>query len=192
MARSGCIAEMAVLTERVTRRYKPRPTDFCSAAIPGQLTCLNSIAAANGGGSPLMTAGEAPAKVGFWALTLGSIGVVYGDIGTSPLYALREAVLAAVGSRQSGERAGRARHAVADHLGAVVRRHRQIRADPAARRQQRRGRHARADGAGVARARARRQRRRSCSASSAARCSMATPSSRRRCRCSRRSKASRS
>src|SRR5664279_5627533 len=41
--------------------------------------------------------GKAPATVGFWALTLGSIGVVYGDIGTSPLYALREAVLAAVG-----------------------------------------------------------------------------------------------
>src|ERR671934_1379885 len=34
---------------------------------------------------------------GFWALTLGSIGVVYGDIGTSPLYALREAVVAASG-----------------------------------------------------------------------------------------------
>ncbi|MEX0589749.1 MAG: potassium transporter Kup [Xanthobacteraceae bacterium] len=33
----------------------------------------------------------------FWALTLGSVGVVYGDIGTSPLYALREAVVAAVG-----------------------------------------------------------------------------------------------
>ena len=33
----------------------------------------------------------------FRALTLGSIGVVYGDIGTSPLYALRESVLAAVG-----------------------------------------------------------------------------------------------
>ena len=33
----------------------------------------------------------------FWALTLGSIGVVYGDIGTSPIYALRESVLAAVG-----------------------------------------------------------------------------------------------
>jgi KUP system potassium uptake protein len=31
----------------------------------------------------------------FWALALGSIGVVYGDIGTSPLYALREAVVAA-------------------------------------------------------------------------------------------------
>ena len=33
----------------------------------------------------------------FWALTFGSIGVVYGDIGTSPLYALREAILAASG-----------------------------------------------------------------------------------------------
>ncbi len=33
----------------------------------------------------------------FWGLTLGSIGVVYGDIGTSPLYAVRESVLAAVG-----------------------------------------------------------------------------------------------
>ena len=32
----------------------------------------------------------------FWLLALGSIGVVYGDIGTSPLYALREAVLAAM------------------------------------------------------------------------------------------------
>jgi KUP system potassium uptake protein len=32
----------------------------------------------------------------FWALTLGAMGVVYGDIGTSPLYALREAVRAAV------------------------------------------------------------------------------------------------
>src|SRR5580692_13163205 len=29
----------------------------------------------------------------FWALTVGCIGVVYGDIGTSPLYALREAVV---------------------------------------------------------------------------------------------------
>jgi KUP system potassium uptake protein len=32
---------------------------------------------------------------GVWGLALGSIGVVYGDIGTSPLYALREAVVAA-------------------------------------------------------------------------------------------------
>ena len=35
----------------------------------------------------------------FVALALGSVGVVYGDIGTSPLYAFREAVLAASGDR---------------------------------------------------------------------------------------------
>jgi KUP system potassium uptake protein len=39
--------------------------------------------------------GDAHSTASFGALTLGSIGVVYGDIGTSPLYALREAVLAA-------------------------------------------------------------------------------------------------
>jgi KUP system potassium uptake protein len=38
-------------------------------------------------------AGSARAK--FLALALGSVGVVYGDIGTSPLYAFREAVVAA-------------------------------------------------------------------------------------------------
>jgi KUP system potassium uptake protein len=37
---------------------------------------------------------DAAAKRHFWALTVGSIGVVYGDIGTSPLYAFREAVVA--------------------------------------------------------------------------------------------------
>ncbi len=37
------------------------------------------------------------AKAGFFALALGSIGVVYGDIGTSPLYAFREAMIAASG-----------------------------------------------------------------------------------------------
>jgi KUP system potassium uptake protein len=40
--------------------------------------------------------GQGHKAPGFWILTLGSIGVVYGDIGTSPLYALREAVLAAM------------------------------------------------------------------------------------------------
>jgi KUP system potassium uptake protein len=37
-------------------------------------------------------------KSRFWALTLGSIGVVYGDIGTSPLYAVKESLLAARGA----------------------------------------------------------------------------------------------
>src|SRR4051794_13001702 len=32
---------------------------------------------------------------GFWTLMLGSIGVAYGDIGTSPLYALKESLTAA-------------------------------------------------------------------------------------------------
>jgi KUP system potassium uptake protein len=39
-----------------------------------------------------------PGKASFWALTLGSIGVVYGDIGTSPLYAVKESLSAARGS----------------------------------------------------------------------------------------------
>ena len=39
--------------------------------------------------------GSAEARSGLWGLALGSIGVVYGDIGTSPLYAMREAVVAA-------------------------------------------------------------------------------------------------
>ena len=36
--------------------------------------------------------GQTASHGGFWALTLGAIGVVFGDIGTSPLYALREAI----------------------------------------------------------------------------------------------------
>ena len=31
-------------------------------------------------------------KAGFWGLTLGSVGVVFGDIGTSPLYAFKSAM----------------------------------------------------------------------------------------------------
>src|SRR5689334_8276007 len=34
-------------------------------------------------------------KPGIFSLALGSVGVVYGDIGTSPIYAFREAVSAA-------------------------------------------------------------------------------------------------
>ena len=37
-------------------------------------------------------------KSPFWILALGSIGVVYGDIGTSPLYAMKELLTAARGS----------------------------------------------------------------------------------------------
>ena len=50
-------------------------------------------------GSDVPASGHTDARspAGLWGLTLGSIGVVYGDIGTSPLYALREAVVAASG-----------------------------------------------------------------------------------------------
>jgi KUP system potassium uptake protein len=44
---------------------------------------------------PLSTAASGAGQHNLFALTLGSVGVVYGDIGTSPLYAFREAVLAA-------------------------------------------------------------------------------------------------
>ncbi|HEY8382090.1 MAG TPA: potassium transporter Kup [Microvirga sp.] len=44
---------------------------------------------------------EAHHKVGFWTLALGAVGVVYGDIGTSPLYAMRETIAAATGGHGS-------------------------------------------------------------------------------------------
>ena len=44
---------------------------------------------------PINGIGVARSRAGLWGLAVGSIGVVYGDIGTSPLYALREAVVAA-------------------------------------------------------------------------------------------------
>jgi KUP system potassium uptake protein len=55
----------------------------------------SSVAAGESGGN--LRSAETP-RAGFFALMLGSIGVVYGDIGTSPLYAVRESVTAAVGS----------------------------------------------------------------------------------------------
>src|SRR3979490_2321709 len=45
--------------------------------------------------------GEAHSTASFTGLLLGSIGVVYGDIGPSPLYALREAIVAATGATGS-------------------------------------------------------------------------------------------
>src|SRR3954453_12591397 len=40
----------------------------------------------------------------FWTMALGSVGVVYGDIGTSPLYAFREALHAATHGGQDVSR----------------------------------------------------------------------------------------
>src|SRR3954470_10786765 len=44
-----------------------------------------------------------PRPSAFWKLTLGTLGVVYGDIGTSPLYALKESLSAAAGGALSRE-----------------------------------------------------------------------------------------
>ncbi|MFL5229832.1 MAG: potassium transporter Kup [Microvirga sp.] len=68
------------------------------AVVPGH---ADSAAPAAGTAYPEQQAsrpGEAAEghhKTGFWTLALGSVGVVYGDIGTSPLYALKESVAAA-------------------------------------------------------------------------------------------------
>ncbi len=58
----------------------------------------NSVAAPLGGEVSVDDTTDTRSGAGFWGLTLGSIGVVYGDIGTSPLYALREAIVAASGA----------------------------------------------------------------------------------------------
>src|SRR5437764_10653164 len=46
---------------------------------------------------------QPPAPSRLWTLALGSIGVVYGDIGTSPLYALKESLTAATAGGQLTE-----------------------------------------------------------------------------------------
>ena len=55
---------------------------------------MNTTTSAGHHASTSAGGGEAAAP-NLFALTLGSVGVVYGDIGTSPLYAFREAVVAA-------------------------------------------------------------------------------------------------
>jgi KUP system potassium uptake protein len=50
--------------------------------------------------APSLLAMEDERRPGLWPLALASVGVVYGDIGTSPLYAFREALLAADESGQ--------------------------------------------------------------------------------------------
>jgi KUP system potassium uptake protein len=61
-----------------------------------------SVVSPHAGHSPDATGSHSSSS--FRALFIGSIGVVYGDIGTSPLYALREAVMAASGGHQGIER----------------------------------------------------------------------------------------
>lgn len=58
---------------------------------------MKQMAVPSGSELPANGTSHSRPSAGTAALALGSIGVVYGDIGTSPLYALRESVNAAVG-----------------------------------------------------------------------------------------------
>ena len=60
-----------------------------------------NVVSSQGAEAPIPAEQQAQTTSRFATLTLGSVGVVYGDIGTSPLYAFREAVLAAGGSDAS-------------------------------------------------------------------------------------------
>jgi KUP system potassium uptake protein len=56
------------------------------------------VSAPAGSETPVDGSADARSRAGLWGLALGSIGVVYGDIGTSPLYAFRVAITAASAS----------------------------------------------------------------------------------------------
>ena len=85
------IALMVYTANWLLHRNKP---------VQPQIKTMTQTVAAPHGAQMLANGNDEtrPVRNTFWPLTLGSIGVVYGDIGTSPLYALREAVNAAVGT----------------------------------------------------------------------------------------------
>src|ERR1700704_71135 len=78
--------------------YKPLRFAICAVKQFEALAPMTSDVVAPAAETTAANAhGDAHSTAGFKALLIGSIGVVYGDIGTSPLYALREAVMAASG-----------------------------------------------------------------------------------------------
>ena len=62
------------------------------------MVSLSAASLESGQRDPVVSSDTHRSGSGFWALTVGSVGVVYGDIGTSPLYAFREAIVAAAGN----------------------------------------------------------------------------------------------
>ena len=100
-ARRNSMAGASPQGERPSAASSPRPVQQHRARHP----------------HPRRRASTAARQAGkFWALTLGVIGVVFGDIGTSPLYAMREAL--APRARRRRRRAGRAGRRLAGLLGA--------------------------------------------------------------------------
>ena len=65
---------------------------------PGDVTGANADAVVHG-----KAKGKAGRHAGFWGLALGSTGVVYGDIGTSPLYAFRAALTPLAGRAREAD-----------------------------------------------------------------------------------------
>jgi KUP system potassium uptake protein len=86
---TDCLKGLIMATNDSTGLDAPGP-----AATEGQTPGEAAAAAAQP--SDLPTPGQ-HGHGGLWKLTLGSIGVVYGDIGTSPIYAMRESLHAASG-----------------------------------------------------------------------------------------------
>src|SRR6195952_1618233 len=80
------------------QEYRPLLLHLCSAVSNRGPLPMSSESAITAAETPAANGhGEAHSTDSFKALLIGSIGVVYGDIGTSPLYAFREAVVAASG-----------------------------------------------------------------------------------------------
>jgi KUP system potassium uptake protein len=67
----------------------PHPASAVGGPAPGE---GGPVATSAGAVDASEASAHGHGRTGFWALTVGSVGVVYGDIGTSPLYAFREAL----------------------------------------------------------------------------------------------------
>src|SRR5687768_13515849 len=85
-------AEAAGTLDVPTRIRDPRASDVGSRSPQVSVSPVPAVK------SQAMPQDHAGPRVRFVALTVGSVGVVYGDIGTSPLYAFREALVAAAGA----------------------------------------------------------------------------------------------
>src|SRR5215204_3672973 len=72
----------------------PRADALSPGETAARATRIKKMSIAHTSSAPA-EAKDTHARAGFWTLTLGSVGVVYGDIGTSPLYALKESLTAA-------------------------------------------------------------------------------------------------
>ena len=81
---------LAIVTHGPGDARRPDPPLIAVQQRPVILSTASSSPATLDGADPSVRTDS------FWALTVGSVGVVYGDIGTSPLYAFREAMLEAV------------------------------------------------------------------------------------------------